>query len=168
RQKLLQQIDENDPPPLRTLDRSIPVELDTIVRTALEKEPRERYATAKALAEDLRRFLQHVPIRARRATSWDRLKKWRRRNHSLVRVITWSTSAVILFAGVAMSLVWRHRQEALLERSERQKHESLSQLRDVTIKQNNYARIIELADQFRRQADFEKTKELLARCVPRS
>src|SRR5262249_46506806 len=59
-------------------------ELETIVIKALEKNPAERYATAQELADDLRRFLDDRPIRARRATMWQRLRKWGRRHRGAV------------------------------------------------------------------------------------
>ena len=47
-----------EPPPPRKLDRHIPRDLETIVLKAMAKEPGRRYATATAMAEDLRRFLR--------------------------------------------------------------------------------------------------------------
>src|SRR5438067_9246162 len=65
KQEILTRIAFEEPAPLRRLDRSIPAELQTIVRKAMEKDPAERYATAQELAEDLSRFLEQKPIRAR-------------------------------------------------------------------------------------------------------
>jgi serine/threonine protein kinase len=84
RQTLLQQILHDEPRPPRAIDKSIPSELETIILKALAKVPAERYATARELADDLLRFLQHQPIRARRATLPQRLRKWARRHPSFV------------------------------------------------------------------------------------
>src|SRR5262249_13711698 len=54
-----------EPPPLRRLDSSIPRDLATIVHKCLQKEPAARYATARELADDLRRYLAGEPIHAR-------------------------------------------------------------------------------------------------------
>src|SRR5262249_12794150 len=66
RQELLHQIAFKDPPPPRRRDRAIPPELEVIVLKALAKNPADRYATAQELADDLRRWLEDVPILARR------------------------------------------------------------------------------------------------------
>src|SRR5262249_10231729 len=51
-----------------------------VVLKGLSKDPAERYTTAEALAEDLRRFLADRPVKARRAGSAERLWRWARRN----------------------------------------------------------------------------------------
>lgn len=81
---LLNQILREEPRPLRSIDPSIPVELETIVLKALSKAPSERYASAADFAADLRRFLNDVPIVARRPTLIDRGRKWVRRHPSIV------------------------------------------------------------------------------------
>ncbi|WP_169974875.1 serine/threonine-protein kinase [Tautonia rosea] len=61
----LRQVVELDPVPPRRLDDAIPRDLNTICSTCLEKRPERRYASADALAADLGRFLDGVPIKAR-------------------------------------------------------------------------------------------------------
>src|SRR6516164_8191886 len=80
RQELLRQIAFEEPKPPRRIYKAMPAELETIVLKAMEKNPAERYATAKELADDLRRYLTHEPIRARRATLWQRARKFARRH----------------------------------------------------------------------------------------
>jgi serine/threonine protein kinase len=65
RPELLRQIAFDDPRPPRRLNRHVPRDLETIVLTALAKAPAHRYASAKELAEDLHRFLNDQPIKAR-------------------------------------------------------------------------------------------------------
>ena len=84
RPTLLVQILNDDPRPLRQIDRAIPVELETIVLKATAKSPLERYATAGEMAADLRRYLDEIPILARRPTLVDRARKWMRRHPSFV------------------------------------------------------------------------------------
>src|SRR6202044_2979963 len=54
---LIEQIKTQDPPRPRALDPRIPRHLETIALKAIDKDPRSRYQSADALAEDLRRFL---------------------------------------------------------------------------------------------------------------
>jgi serine/threonine protein kinase len=83
RQALLQQILHEDPRPPRSIDRSIPTELETIVLKAVAKAPAERYATAREFADDLHRFLRYEPILARPVTLLQRGRKWLRRHPSV-------------------------------------------------------------------------------------
>jgi hypothetical protein len=83
RQELLQQIAFAEPVRPR-LERAIPTELETVVLKALEKNPADRYATAGELADDLRRFLNDEPVRARRPSLVQRARKWGRRHRAVV------------------------------------------------------------------------------------
>jgi serine/threonine protein kinase/Flp pilus assembly protein TadD len=84
RQELLRQIAFEEPTAPRKLERGIPAELETIVLKALEKNPAQRYASAQELADDLERFLRNEPIRARRPSLGQRLRKWGRRHRAAV------------------------------------------------------------------------------------
>lgn len=95
RPTLLLQILNDDPRPLRQIDRAIPVELETIVLKATAKSPAERYATAGEMAADLRRYLDEIPILARRPTLVDRARKWMRRHPSFV-----GAAVLLLVCGV--------------------------------------------------------------------
>ena len=66
--------------PPRKISPSLPVDLETIVMTAMAEEPEHRYQTASALAADLARFLEDRPISVRRPTLRERWSRWRRRN----------------------------------------------------------------------------------------
>jgi serine/threonine protein kinase len=122
RQTLLHQILNDEPQPPRVHQKSIPVELETIVLKALAKSPSERYATARDLADDLSRFLQDRPIQARRATAAQRLRKWARRHPSFV----WATVLLCLFtaAGSLISATIIH---AAYERELQRKKEAENQ-----------------------------------------
>ncbi len=84
RNELLRQIADDEPRPPRSLHPTVPRELETVVLKALAKEPAERYPTARALADDLQRFLDNRPVLARRPTAAERLRKLVRRHPSLV------------------------------------------------------------------------------------
>ncbi len=74
------QVMSAEPVSPRELNAEVPRDLNTICLKCLNKPPAQRYASAAELADDLRRFLANEPIRARPATAWDRVTKWRRRN----------------------------------------------------------------------------------------
>lgn len=85
RQAIMYQVENEDPPPPRRIDPSIPRDLDTIIMKAVSKSRDDRYATAGELADDLERFLRGEPTVARRATSMERCAKWARRHKTVVR-----------------------------------------------------------------------------------
>jgi serine/threonine protein kinase len=62
---ILHQIAQDDPRPPRRLNHQIPRDLETIVLAALAKAPEGRYASAREMAEDLRLFMQDLPIKRR-------------------------------------------------------------------------------------------------------
>jgi serine/threonine protein kinase/Flp pilus assembly protein TadD len=104
RQALLGQIGNEEPIPPRRHNPAIPGELETIILKSISKSPIERYGSAGAMAEDLRRFLHDEPIRARRPTYVQRLRKWSRRHRSLVWTL--AASAALLFAVIAGAVGW--------------------------------------------------------------
>ena len=83
RLRLIERIKTEEPARPRSLDARIPRDLETIVLKASEKDPALRYATAEAMAEDLRRFLADEPIQARRIGGSERAWRWCRRNPGL-------------------------------------------------------------------------------------
>ena len=94
-------IPRNDPrtlPAPRECDPSIPYDLETIVMKAIEHDPKQRYATAIDLADDLRRFLTDRPILARPITRLERAWMWVRRNP---RESTWLAALVLTLIALA-------------------------------------------------------------------
>jgi serine/threonine-protein kinase len=73
-------LEDTEPRPLRLLNPKVDRDLSTICLKCLEKDPKRRYSSAIALAEDLERWLKHEPILARHTGVFARGKKWVRRN----------------------------------------------------------------------------------------
>jgi WD40 repeat protein/serine/threonine protein kinase len=102
RVKLIERLLHDSPQPLRQLDSTIPLDLETIVLKSMAREPSDRYATAGLLAHDLRCFLAGKPILARRSTPLERSWRWSQRNPGLAAAI--GAVAVAVVAVVAISL----------------------------------------------------------------
>lgn len=110
RQELLRQLGSEEPRSPRSVDPTIPVELETIVLKAMSKAPADRYATAQALADDVQRFLDEKPILARRPTLIDRGRKWGRRHPSIV--VASLVVLVTIIAGLSWNTWLMSREEA--------------------------------------------------------
>jgi serine/threonine protein kinase/predicted Zn-dependent protease len=102
-QEVLRRITFEDPRPPRRLNPAVPAELETIVLKAMEKDPARRYGTAQEMADDLLRFLEDKPIKARRPTLSRRLFKWSRRHSTLVTVAA-ALTLIVLIVGAAFEL----------------------------------------------------------------
>ncbi len=108
RHSLMDRVLHEEPERLKKLAPSVPRDLETIVAKAMAREPAKRYTTAAALAEDLRRFVEDRPIRARRISAAERLARWCRRNKGLAASIGVAMTALV--AAAALSLFYAQRQ----------------------------------------------------------
>jgi WD40 repeat protein/serine/threonine protein kinase len=103
RLKLIEQVKTEEPKRPRALDTQIPLDLETIVLKAIDKDPKVRYPTAAVMAEDLQRFLDDRPILARRTSYLESCVRWSRRNPG-VAVLSGALLLAIL-AGTFLSWV---------------------------------------------------------------
>ncbi|MEM7233211.1 MAG: protein kinase, partial [Planctomycetota bacterium] len=103
----MQSILYEDPQPIRSRNRSVPKSLDTITLKCLRKEPEKRYATAEALAQDLRRFARGEPIEAQRQTLFERYAHRIRRHRKKLAVY----AAVLLMLITSATLIVRQRNQ---------------------------------------------------------
>ena len=98
---LMRKISEEPPPRLASVAAGIPRDLETIVMKAVAREPAHRYQSAGELADDLRRFLEDRPIRARRVSSVEHLWRWCRRNRAVAGLRATALTLLVLVAVVA-------------------------------------------------------------------
>lgn len=98
----LQQVMAIDPVAPARLQPGVPRDLETICLTCLAKEARKRYASAAALADDLRRFLDGKPILARRTPIWERTLKWARRRPAAAALLIVSALSAIALTGLGV------------------------------------------------------------------
>ncbi len=93
---LLHQVLHDEPRDPHSLNDKIPRDLRTIAMKAMAKEPHRRYASAKEMADDLRRWLAGEPILARPVRSVERLWRWTLRKPGLAMAIEAALLAVVL------------------------------------------------------------------------
>ena len=93
---------DTEPRQPRLWNRKIPRDLSTICLKCLEKDPKRRYSSALALAEDLEHWLKHEPIQAKRSGFFTHGRKWVRRNPSIAILVT---LLVALAAGLG-AIIW--------------------------------------------------------------
>jgi hypothetical protein len=98
------QVQAQEPVPPRRLQPKVPRDLETVCLKCLQKEPARRYASAEALAEDLRRFRAGEPIQARPVGPVERLGRWCRRNPALAAA--GGLAATALVAVTVLSLLF--------------------------------------------------------------
>jgi WD40 repeat protein/tRNA A-37 threonylcarbamoyl transferase component Bud32 len=100
----LEQVRSEDPVPPSRLLPKLPRDLETICLKAMARAPARRYASAGALADDLRRFLNHEPIQARPVGPAERLARWCRRHPARGGLVA-AISALLVTVVVASVLV---------------------------------------------------------------
>lgn len=108
-------------PPLRRINPEIPRDLETIIQKAIAADTKHRYQKASDLADDLNRFLENRPIRARRVTLFEQLWRWSRRNPAIASLSGIALSLLLLL-GISLAVGFEN------ERRERKRAEASAQL----------------------------------------
>jgi tetratricopeptide (TPR) repeat protein len=124
REEMFRRLLDGQPKPPRALEPALPVDLETIVLKALRKEPAERYASARDLADDLKRFLDGQPIHARRPRWRERARGWARR-HAVGLTITGGALlvvSIVLAVSTAMT-VWAYHEASRRQAEAEQAHQ---------------------------------------------
>ena len=110
-----------EPVPASSVNPELPKDLDFVLRKALRKEPEERYASAEAMADDIRAFLEWRPVRARSGNTWYRTRKFARRYRVLV------AAATLTILGLSAGLYVANRERFIAQ-------ERFQQLRQLSAK----------------------------------
>ncbi|OJW22005.1 MAG: hypothetical protein BGO49_14575 [Planctomycetales bacterium 71-10] len=108
RQALLRRILSEGPSRPRSIDATIPADLETLVLKAMAREPADRYASASELADDLRRFLASEPIRARPPGRLARLRRWASRPERVREAGAALVSLGLLTGGIGILFYLAH------------------------------------------------------------
>jgi WD40 repeat protein/serine/threonine protein kinase len=143
RNRLVAQLLHGDPPRPRRCNPEVPADLETVVLKAIAREPVQRYQSAADLAEDLKLYLEDRPIRARRATSAERLWRLARRNPSVTVLLLALFAALIAGTG---GVVWKWR-EAEHRKNQADAAEHVAASRADEMERNLYFHTLALAHQ---------------------
>jgi serine/threonine protein kinase/formylglycine-generating enzyme required for sulfatase activity len=107
----LDQVLHAEPVAPRRLNPSVPRDLETICLACLQKGPRDRYASAGELADDLDRFLEYRPPTRRPLRAWDRLFRWAQRRPVVASMIVLTTLAASSLGVLLIGSWWREHEE---------------------------------------------------------
>jgi WD40 repeat protein/serine/threonine protein kinase len=83
RNKLVKQVMHDEPVRPRKVNPGVPRDLETVILKAIARDPAHRYQTPAEMAEDLKRFVEDRPVKARRVSEAERFLRWCRRNPTL-------------------------------------------------------------------------------------
>ncbi len=129
---LIEQIANQEPTRPSEINRKIPLDLETIILKSMDKDPRRRYQNALEMADDLRRFVDDQPIRARRATFVERALRWTRKHKAqTAAMLSMVVAIAALVIGTISTLQQRNiaiENESLAKRNEKlaRKNEGLA------------------------------------------
>jgi WD40 repeat protein len=145
-----------EPPSLWRLRPGLPRDLMTICMKCLEKSPRRRYATAKDLADDLRRFRRGETIHARAIGRIGRTYRWCRRRPLVAGLLALCTALIVAF--VATVTVYDLKLQEALARVQKQANEESDEIVNLNVdigimdldNGDSYAAILRFTDAFRR------------------
>jgi len=137
-------IRDQEPIPLRNVNRRFRGDLDTLTAKALEKDKTRRYPSADALAADLRRFLRHEPISARPPSARYQMHKFALRHRGLVAGLATALAMLLLGAGVSATLAVRAtRQRDRARQAEQLAEQRLAQVQQEAAKFQAVNRVLE-------------------------
>ncbi len=149
--EVLRQVQEREPVPPGRLQPGLPRDLETVCLKALAREPARRYASAAALADDLRNFLADRPVAARAVTRWERGWRWCRRNPGVATLgaVAAALLLTLLLGGGVTALVMRERNRAVEAQGRAERAEREVQVRSRLARAAAYRRSGQPGQRFR-------------------
>jgi WD40 repeat protein/serine/threonine protein kinase len=96
RSKLVKQVMHDEPVRPRKLNPSVPRDLETVVLKAIARDPAHRYQTPAEMADDLKRFVEDRPVRARRVSGAEKVWRWCRRNPGVALLLGAVAASLLL------------------------------------------------------------------------
>lgn len=121
--EVMRDILNREPTPPRQINPTVPLDLETICLRAMSKEPEHRYEDCRAMADDLARWLDDMPIVARPIGHAERITRWCRRNPILAGV-SLAAVALIVLSGLAFSALFSSSSQRDVAQTKRQQAES--------------------------------------------
>ena len=158
----LHRICSAEPARPRAARRVIPRDLETICLKCLEKPAARRYPSARALAEDLRRFLSNEPIAARPVGPVERGRRWFARNPVVGSLAVGIAASLVAGAFASTYYAFQAHARAL----EAHASEVQARERERQAVRNLYAADMSLAQQYAKSGWIESAADLLERHRP--
>jgi WD40 repeat protein/serine/threonine protein kinase/tetratricopeptide (TPR) repeat protein len=115
RNKLVKQVMHDEPVRPRKLNPAVPRDLETVVLKAIARDPAHRYQTPAEIADDLKRFVEDRPVRARRISGAERFWRWCRRNPLPASLLT---GIVLVFLAGFAGVFWQWREAEAARKDE--------------------------------------------------
>jgi hypothetical protein len=125
----MQRVLTDEPLAPRSLDPSLPRDLETVCLKCLHKDPARRYSSAGELADDLRRWQSDEPIAARPIGVVERAVKWSRRHPTAAAVMSGSSLAAVLLLALGLFATAQWRQAVLAREQLEQEQSNLEEER---------------------------------------
>jgi WD40 repeat protein/serine/threonine protein kinase/tetratricopeptide (TPR) repeat protein len=120
RNRLVRQVMHDEPVRPRKINPRVPRDLETVVLKAIARDPAQRYQTPAAMADDLKRFVEDRPVKARRISNAEKFWRWCRRNPVIAGLLT----ALVVGFWIGFALVTFHywKAETARQNEARERH----------------------------------------------